>query len=642
MAATELKKFPAAILILCTLAACGDSGLAGRQAESVPLSAGSLQLVPAKPLAGDSIQVRYAPVPELADEERLILRARFRTPDDPPYNDLMGSHRAAELVPSGGGEFTGRFELPPGVVFAAFAVENPAAGEIDAHGGQFLELLVHDRQGRPLFDALEQRLNDFMGRDAREVLASARAMTEHYPDLPESWTTLKFADQMGLEGTPTQELIEAHRARLHALDAQLRSKDVDADTAGNMYWYSRGLDESLQEAWLERLGRIDPDHFFLVQNRVNAMFEDESLTAENRLAELEAMWARIDGREARQRIAPAAAFAARQAGDAQAIARWSRRQAEYPQLQSPDGLAVRLAEHEGTRAAGVEWVRKLIAELAAGLDDDRPLGATRAEYQRRLDTRIAGLQTALGKALLAEGRPEEAVAALEAAVKVDWSTDRFEALAEARRASGDLDGAARAMASVAADPMARKGSERSSLPEWLADYEPEWGGIVARAEAEMLAQTLAEADSRALDEARVENRSGERVALQSLFGPEATVVVFWSRYCGPSSRAMPDIAALAQTLSEQDVALLAVTDNSSEAAMEFIERQALDVQVLFDTLGEAKVAFNAWATPQYFVLDGDGRLRFSYTDLDALMRQVAALKRGPDGATSERVVSKAG
>lgn len=639
MTATELVKYPAAILlmfslvILCGLAACDGSGSSGRQAEGAPILAERLKLIPEKPRAGDSVQVRYRPIPELADETRLVLRARFRTPEAPEYNDSMGSVRAAELVPGAGGVFTGRFAIPAEVVFAALAVENPAASEIDAHGGEFPELLVHDGRGRPLFDALEQRLNDFMGRDAREVLASARAMTKHYPDLPESWRTLKFAEGLAPDGRPVAERAAVHRERLRALDAQLRSADVDADTTGDMYWYARGLDASLRDAWLERLGEIDPDHFFLVQNRVNAMFEDESLTAEDRLAELEAMWARAEGRESRQRIAPAAAFAARQAGDPEAIVRWSRRQAEYRRLQAPDWIAVRLAEQDSTRAAGMEWVEALIAELVAVPENGRPLGATQAEYERQLDTRIAGLQTALGKALLAEDRPEEAVAALEAAVRVGWNTDRFEALAEARRATGDLEGAARAVASVAADPMESQGSAPSGLPAWLADYEPEWSGIVARAEAEMLERTLDEADSRPLDEVRLDDRSGERVALTQLLGPEATVVVFWSRYCGHSSRAMPDIAALAQTLSEQGVPLLAVTDDPSDAAVEFIEGQKLDVQVLFDMLGEAKLAFNAWATPQYFVLDGEGKLRFTYTELGALMRQVMALKRGTAAAT---------
>ena len=627
MTAYQLMKFPAAILILCGLAACDGSDLSSRQAESTSLAAGSLQLVPEKPRVGDSVQVRYRPIAALENEGRLVLRARFRTPQDPAYNKTTGSRRAAELVPGAAGVFTGRFELPPGVVFAAFAVENPSADRIDTHGGEFPELVVHDGQGRPLFDALEQRLSDHMGRDAREVLASARAMTEHYPELPESWRTLRFAEGLAPDGRSGEARAGAHRERLRALDAELRSADVDADTAGDMYWYARGLDASIRDFWLERLQDIDPDHFFLVQNLVIAMFDDDSITPETRLAELEAMWNRIEDRHARETMASMGTFAAREAGDGQVMQRWARRAVEYSRGQPPDYTVMAVAAYPPSRGMGIDWLRSMIAELSSVPEGERPLGVTQAEYERQLDTRIASLQTALGKALLAEDRPEQAVAALEAAITVGWNTDRFEALAKARRAAGDHDGAARALAAVAADPM----QPEQALPEWLSDYEPQWSGIVARAEVDMLERTLAEADSRPLDEARVENRSGERVAVQNLFGPEATVVVFWSRYCGPSSRAMPDIAALAQTLSAQGVPLLAVTDDPSEAAMEFVESQALDVKVLFDALGEAKLAFNAWATPQYFVLDGDGRLRFTYTRLDDLMRQVAALKRGVGG-----------
>lgn len=627
MKVIDLVKFLAAILMLCALAACDGSGVSGRHSKSLSLPAGALELIPDKPLPGDWVEVRYRPVAALANEDRLVLRARFRTPEDPAYNETMGSRRVAELVPNASDVFTGRFELPSEVVYAVFAVEDARANSVDSNGGQFRELLVHDGQGRPLFDALEQRLNDYMGRDAREVLASARAMTEHYPDLPKSWTNLKCAEGLAPDARSAEARAEAHRDRLRQLDAQLRSADVEADTAGNMYWYARGLDASLQEVWLERLGEIDPDHFFLVQNRIMAMFEDESMTSEARLAELEAMWNRIEDRRARERMASTGTFAARrEAGDGQAMERWARRASEYGRGQPPDYTAMAVAAHAQSREMGIGWLRSMIAELAAVPEDGRPLGATLDEYAHHLEQRIARLRTALGKAQLAAARPDDAVASLEAAAAVDWNTKRYEALAEARRAVGDLNGAARALATVAADPMQ---SEQTSLPDWLTDYAPQWSGIVARAEADMLEQTLAEADSRPLDEVRLDNRSGERVVLAQLFGPEATVVVFWSRYCGPSSRAMPDIAELAQTLSEQRVPLLAITDDSSDAAVEFIEAQGLDVQVLFDTLGEAKLAFNAWATPQYFVLDGDGKLRFTYTELQNLMRQVAALRNAP-------------
>ncbi len=50
------------------------------------------------------------------------------------------------------------------------------------------------------------------------------------------------------------------------------------------------------------------------------------------------------------------------------------------------------------------------------------------------------------------------------------------------------------------------------------------------------------------------------------------------------------------------------------------------MEVLYDRQGETARALNSWGTPQYFVLDGSGRLRFAYTSLDDVPRQLAALR----------------
>ncbi len=125
---------------------------------------------------------------------------------------------------------------------------------------------------------------------------------------------------------------------------------------------------------------------------------------------------------------------------------------------------------------------------------------------------------------------------------------------------------------------------------------------------------------------RLTARQGSSVALAELTGEEATVVVFWSRYCGPSAQAMPRTAALAGRLAQEGVPLLAITRDAPGEAEAFLREGGFEITALYDTEGEAARALNSWGTPQYFVLDGTARLRFAFSSLDDLLRQVAALR----------------
>ena len=89
---------------------------------------------------------------------------------------------------------------------------------------------------------------------------------------------------------------------------------------------------------------------------------------------------------------------------------------------------------------------------------------------------------------------------------------------------------------------------------------------------------------------------------------------------------MPRIAALAERLSEEGVPLLAVTRDPPVEAEEYLSEGGWEIEVFYDTRGEAARALNSWGTPQYFVLDHAGRLSFANSSLDELPRQVTALR----------------
>jgi len=513
----------------------------------------------------------------------------------------------------------GSFTLPPEAVYAGFAVETPDALRTDTRQGRFWELLVHGEDERPLIEALEQRFNDQMGRDMGEVHETARAMVREYPNAPLTWTVLQAAEIW--DGVADDQGARAARdlARLVELDHHLWKKPVlPASDVGYMHWYAQGSGE-IAERWRDRLLSGHPSHFLALQERIRELRRDHASDPQSFLAALEHLWEIAADHEARERVVNPGIQFARQAGDPDLLLRWADRLAETD-LAAAVQAATTLDE-------GIRRLRSLIPEVARGAHSDRALGQTAAEHEESVAARVAGLRASLGRALAASGRIDEALVELEAAASVGWSVARLRSLAEARLAAGDSEGALAAFAAVAADPGTSEATA-DSLRTAAGMSDDAWAAEVERASRVMLERTLADARADDVGSPSGRLRHGGVAELRELLGPEATVVVFWSRYCGPSMEAMPGIESVARDLAASGVPLLAVTRDAPDGAEEYLEATGLDLTVLFDVDGELGRALNNWGTPQYYVLDGAGRLRF-VTSLDALVRQTRALHGSP-------------
>lgn len=623
------------ILLIAAQAACGvteqpsppaPAGSEARGGAELTLQPGTLGFVPDQPSAGEGVEVVYRAAGVLGQEPVLRLRARVRTAEDESYNAGMGSRTVALLHREPDGSHRGQLTLPERAVYAAFAVEDTTAAYVDSREGRFWELLVHDHDGRPLFTALEQRFNDHMGRDELVVLESARLMTRFYPDLPKSWTTLRAAEGWVLGAEGEEERTANHRERLRAFDREFRQdRTLTADQVGYVYWYSRRFgDDELTDHWRARLLEDHPGHFFAVQERTMEILRQHDDDPPTRLAALDALWARAADNEARARIVRPALSAARQVGDSAALLLWIDRLTGL----DPDagGYTARtLAANPATRAEGIRRLRAAIHTEEKAPDEERPLGATAADHKRSAVARGAALRTSLGNALISAGHTRDGIASLEKAAGVDWDVGRFRTLAQAHLNVGDTVGALRAFTAVAADPTTSIATA-DSLRIAAGATRAAWDEAVERAREEMVQRTLRSASNEAIDGATVELRTGTRAALEDLLGEEATVIVLWSRYCGYSVQAMPRIATLADDLATtQGVRLLAITRDSPEQAEPFLEEGGWPIEVAFDTRGEAARALKSWGTPQYFVLDSAGRLRYAYSSLEELPRQLMAL-----------------
>jgi phosphoglycolate phosphatase-like HAD superfamily hydrolase len=606
-----------------TLVLLGVGVLAG--SPDLAANAGTLVFEPGQPRAGEHVEVSYRPDAKLAGEATLHLRTRLRTARDGAYNTGMGSIEAARLEVGADGVARGAFRVPRDIVYAAFAIENPGASRTDSREGRFWELLVHDAEGRPLLEALEQRFNDHMGRDMSEVLATARAMTHLYPDAPLSWSALRAAEGW-VGSTDDEEARNArHLARVVALDRRLReAPSPSAADVGNLFFSARVLGaEEIASYWRRRLLAEHSTSFFAVQERLSELYGDHGEDPEEFVAALEPVWESAADQRARRPVVTLGFQFARQSGDPEAILRWVDRYITTEPAHTAWALAT-VAGNEATREQGIRRLRAAIQQISQTTDFERALGQTAAEYRAQVALQVAELRAALGDALLSAGRAPEATIELEQATATGWNADWLRSLAEARLAAGDNSSAVSALAAAAADP-ATDESTADSLRAAANVSAETWAAEVERAKRAMLERTLAEARDEYVGSPSARRPGGREVQLTELLGPEATIVVFWSRYCGASLAAMPRIAAVADRLADMGIPTLAVTNDPHEDALAYLDDGGFKLDVLFDDQCSFGQALNNWGTPQYYVLDGKGRLRF-VSSLDAVLRHVMALR----------------
>jgi thiol-disulfide isomerase/thioredoxin len=126
---------------------------------------------------------------------------------------------------------------------------------------------------------------------------------------------------------------------------------------------------------------------------------------------------------------------------------------------------------------------------------------------------------------------------------------------------------------------------------------------------------------------RLQTKSGETRRLADVINGKVTVVMFWSPYCGFSLQPLHDLELLHERLAGQGAQVVTIVDQPFSKDVDEALRvwNAGRLPVLYDFRSDAHRAFASFATPDYYVLDSDGRVIFAHTSLDALPRQVAAL-----------------
>ena len=99
---------------------------------------------------------------------------------------------------------------------------------------------------------------------------------------------------------------------------------------------------------------------------------------------------------------------------------------------------------------------------------------------------------------------------------------------------------------------------------------------------------------------------------------KVVLVNFWATWCEPCRDELPSMQRLEQRLAGQPFVVLAVNADEPEARIrKFLSQAALDFTVLLDPEMRAAREWKARILPASFVVDRDGRVRYSARgDLD--------------------------
>ena len=608
---------------------------------------GRLRFSPEALLPSSRIVASYTPIETLAGERELVQRGHFRTERHRQYNGGLDNIQIAKLKPTPNGTFTATFTLPDGVFYAAFVVEDNTVQRIDADGGKLFELLLHGEDGRPLYHSLIQRAYDFAGRNWITAYESNRLAMELYPDSLDGWSNLRFHEDVALGTMGSDSLLAWHQKNFGAIQEEYAHRDqLPPATVAALYGYARSLEDSVTLAfWTERArneARGTRTWAQLVGIETLRQFIQDG-DAEGALTRFDEYWPSAEGTGSQ--VSSWALQVASGANDLPATERWiERRLAGGGSMFAAAQLLVQFPER---RVRALELARQGLDRAGrAGREEadlashrGRPLGRTVAEYARTRARQWAGRLSTYSGILSAAGEEEEALDALEEAASSTVRPAVFGSLAEMKLSRGDTAGAARDYAVLAADPLTSAGQMDSLAALVGQDSEgPEWRGLLETAEAQMLPRILLDTVRWAPRSSSVSDEHGNPMVLSDLIVGRTTVLVFWSRSCGYAVEEIPELLRLREFLEPRGVQLLSVTadDQPGPDMEEFIATRGVAYPVYYDLGAEVTNAFGVSGIPSYFILDASGTVRFAFTQVSEIPRQLDALAHLQEDPPPER------
>lgn len=609
------RLLPAAAACALLLAAVATALL---RTPDLQADGSELALLPEKPRAGATIHVEYRATAALAGEERLVLRARYRTAGEQRQNFQLPHLRVAELVRVDDRTYRGSFHLPDSAVYGVFAVEDPRGSRVDA-GGEAWDVLVHGADGHPEMAALEQQGADASERNLRLMDEAVRELAVLYPERSWNRVRLLWAETRGASRAAADSVRRTHWPRMLKVHDRLgRDPDPSPDEIDGLIRYAEELDDArVAEVWRERLYRDHPTHSSTIQRRMLDARRAYGSDLPRLVEEHEKLWTL--GGPATPHLAYAGYNVAQRTGDAGLTLRWAERvERHLPRMH----LLVALTLHRtpATREEGMDLLRAEVRRLQEHRDEERMLTQTVAD--KRAENRLvaSNFLGQLGEALIASGRAAAGLDTLDRAVEGTWDAGLFRTIAATRLALGDTAGAAPLVARIAIDPSTSAAYADSARAMLGRHFDAgTWHAHTDSARRDLRDAILEQTVNRGLrGRVRLVDADGRATTLEPA-SETATLVAFWSRHCPPSVEQLARFQAAAERLRARGVRVVAVTDEEpSDEARRFLAEKKLTFPAYYDVDREARRAFENQTTPRYFVLDPDGRIRFgTYAPEDA-------------------------
>jgi hypothetical protein len=160
-----------------------------------------------------------------------------------------------------------------------------------------------------------------------------------------------------------------------------------------------------------------------------------------------------------------------------------------------------------------------------------------------------------------------------------------------------------------------------------------WSDARATAEREMVRETMSRSILRTIrGDPSAMNDAGQKQSLKESTAGKPSVIVYWSRFCGPALAALSAIDSVGRVLRSQGVPVYLVADEAPSAeTASFFREHKIHIPVLYDSRKEINIALRNFGTPAYFVLDGAGRVRFKYAqEVNDILLQIRAIQVSPN------------
>ena len=96
------------------------------------------------------------------------------------------------------------------------------------------------------------------------------------------------------------------------------------------------------------------------------------------------------------------------------------------------------------------------------------------------------------------------------------------------------------------------------------------------------------------------------------------LIVFWATWCPPCRIEIPHLIELRKTVSEDNLAILAITNENSSVVKKFVAQAKMNYTILLDP-GVLPAPYNTIrAIPSSFFIDSEGKIKLGITGLVSL------------------------